>query len=397
MIKGETNKYEAVAITGVMLGLCFLFLVASCSRREHRNPLDPANPGLYTPTRSPTETPLPGTATFTYTYSLTTNTPLFTDTFTQTFSETNTWTEPPTYTWTDTPTHTATETPVPDRPVAYCSDELTTMKVIMKMNADGSIRTQLTADGAPMYMDQNPSWASDGTERIAFQTGRDSLNKEEIYIMNSDGTGQMVIGSHSLKDEQPEWEPYGTRIVFQSERDLEWVPGIYTMNDDGSGVTMVTDTTNADTSPSWSPDGQWIVFISARAGGNEVYKVKPDGSMLTQLTDLNKPCTYPSWSPDGTKIIFATTLNGDNPTDYNIFTMDASPAAPPITLLADLTQLTWHILRDQCPVYSAGGDFIFWYTDRLGPNNIYRMKENGSSKIPLMALVSSEACPAYRW
>jgi len=392
------------------------------------NPLDPAS-GIdtYTPTPSETHTPagpvlsstftVPPASTQTFTFTPTvvpTSTQTYTETnltstftesytesgtftitesFTESFSATHTFSESQTYTPTYTHTATQTDTPTPDRPVVY-STNTSGMFTIWKMNADGSNATQLTTDGG--YWDINPAWARDGSERIAFESDRDFGNRE-IYVMASDGSGQVNITNSAVaKDTEPEWEPGGSRIVFSSDRDVAFFSAIYIMNDDGSGVTIVTDSTSVDLSPSWSPDGQWIVFTSWRAGGIEVFKVMTDGSNLTQITDLNMPCMFPSWSPDGNTIIFSSTFEGDNPTDYNIFTVDPNVAAP-VSVLGDLTQLTDSINVDKAPVYSADGSQIYWHNDQLGDVDIWSMNDTGLPKWVRLQTGATEECPNYRW
>jgi len=118
------------------------------------------------------------------------------------------------------------------RVVYRCSFE------ICVMNADGSDKTKLTdrsdsqQPGHPPQSDQQPQWSPDGT-RIAFMSGRDG--NSEIYVMNTDGSGQTNLTNHPADDRLYEWLPDG-RIFFMREG-CPWC----VMNADGSEVTQVEE------------------------------------------------------------------------------------------------------------------------------------------------------------
>jgi WD40 repeat protein len=86
-------------------------------------------------------------------------------------------------------------------------------------------------------------------------------------------------------DSRPRYSPDGSKIVFQSSRDGQ--PEIYVMNSDGSGQTRLTNNPAWDTAPAWSPDGTKILFTSLRDGpmSPALYVMSADGSNQTRLTD----------------------------------------------------------------------------------------------------------------
>ena len=92
----------------------------------------------------------------------------------------------------------------------------------------------------------------------------------------------------------------GTRIAFESAHD------IYVMNTDGSGQTRLTDDPASDTGPSLSLDGTKIAFYSDRDGNFEIPVMGADGSDQTRLTDS------PDW--DGNFEIYVMNADGSNQT-----------------------------------------------------------------------------------
>jgi Tol biopolymer transport system component len=77
-------------------------------------------------------------------------------------------------------------------------------------------------------------------------------------------------------DFSPRWSPDGSRLAFVSDRDGN--EEIYVMNSDGSGQTRLTDSPASDAGPSWSSDGKRITFVSERDGEARQYSMNADGT-----------------------------------------------------------------------------------------------------------------------
>jgi hypothetical protein len=89
--------------------------------------------------------------------------------------------------------------------------------------------------------DWRPRFSPDGA-RIVFQSSRDG--NAEIYLMNSNGTGQTRLTNNPAFDSNPVWSPDGTKILFTSTRDDPMKPALYLMNADGSNQQRVTNGSN---------------------------------------------------------------------------------------------------------------------------------------------------------
>ncbi|HFE65437.1 MAG TPA: S9 family peptidase, partial [Caldithrix sp.] len=83
---------------------------------------------------------------------------------------------------------------------------------------------------------------------------------------------------------------------------------IYLMNSDGSGQRQMTNNPAADFHPRWSPDGKKLLFVSTRENGTQAWVLPVDGGEAKQLTDISTGVSNPEWTPDGKSIIFSSTV-----------------------------------------------------------------------------------------
>jgi TolB protein len=105
-----------------------------------------------------------------------------------------------------------------------------------------------------------PSWSPDG-RKIVFRRMIGEMNSE-VFVANSDGTGEQNLTSHPAFDGWPAWSPDSRRIAFSSNRNANYQ--IFLMNADGSGVRLLANTEGRATEPRWSPDGKMIYFTDCK-------------------------------------------------------------------------------------------------------------------------------------
>ena len=116
----------------------------------------------------------------------------------------------------------------------------------------------------------------------------------------------LLSGSRSLQS--PNVSPDGEWVVFRSRGQKE---DLFIVRSDGSGLRQLTDDPHRDRGPAWSPDGKWIAFYSNRGGNRyQIWTIRPDGSGLRQLTRImGAGPWFPRWSPDGKRIVVADGTN----------------------------------------------------------------------------------------
>jgi dipeptidyl aminopeptidase/acylaminoacyl peptidase len=162
------------------------------------------------------------------------------------------------------------------------------------MNADGSGRRRLTR----LRNARSPAWSPDGA-KIAF-THRPERGNREIFVLTLK-TGKLRRLTRTTADESlPQWSPDGRRIVYQrwDHQTLE-EDDVFVMNADGTGQRNLSRRPGLDGGPAWSPGGGLIAFAS---GGEDpvIYITAADGSGRAQRV-MGSPtlATYElDWGPE---------------------------------------------------------------------------------------------------
>jgi Tol biopolymer transport system component len=121
----------------------------------------------------------------------------------------------------------------PDGRIVFVSNRTTGGKSsLWVMNADGSDQHRLTPRDF-VWNELSPVWSADG-KRLLFQADRDvPVGNRELYVMNADLTGLKRLTRYPGQDNWPTWSPDGKQIAF-ARGPTPYRNEIYVMNADGT-------------------------------------------------------------------------------------------------------------------------------------------------------------------
>lgn len=205
--------------------------------------------------------------------------------------------------------------------------------------------------------------------RIVFTSDR--TGNPDIFIMNSDGSGQTNISNNPSEDTMPQWTA-SRRILFLSER--AETRQVFIMDADGSNVTQLTfDNNRYYIIPFVSPDGKKAIVQSSLQDGIidqvETKLVDLESSQVSNLADdlAGLMGVGVSWKPDSSEIIFSAQKDTD-PITLGIYRTGLSPQSVPV--LIDIVSGDPEPALKLFPVYSPDGTKIM-YTGNNSDTDYY--------------------------
>jgi len=111
----------------------------------------------------------------------------------------------------------------------------------------------------------DPTLSPDGTRIIAPVTRfdlKEDLGLTDLYIWNSDGSGERRFTTAASSEAAPAFSPDGRQVLFVAKRDSDTANQIYVMPIDGGEATRLTNIATGAQSPRWFADGKRIAFVS---------------------------------------------------------------------------------------------------------------------------------------
>lgn len=289
----------------------------------------------------------------------------------------------------------------------HATARMTTALLIAALaSSTASAETQRLINTRDMY----PSPSPDGRQ-LVFQSNRSGSN--QVYLVNISSADEEAdrsvrqLTSFPLGAETPAIAPDGKRIVFAAYLG-EDNNDVFVINSDGSGQVQLTNSPGYDDHPHWSHDGQRIVFNSDRSSPNrsagwsdrwhEIYSMKADGSDVQQHTRCESVCTFGSLSPDGSQVLYRKVINGPA-FDWGLNAHDRNSEV----FIADLDggneiNISNNAAFDGWPAWSPDGSTIAIASNRSGPANtgqVWLLNPDGSNPRQLTSGPWSHTQPAW--
>jgi Tol biopolymer transport system component len=264
---------------------------------------------------------------------------------------------------------------------------------------DSGLRASSAGDGS-----------SGGERHIEISNGKIAfIRHSDIYVMNSDGTGQTNLTRTKAGVGGCVWSPNGKKIAFVAARSArERFLDIFVTNADSIGETNLTRTkASLEGAPSWSPDSKKITYLrgSDPSGEiyNDIYVMDSDGTSQTRLIKARDTKYFeagfesPEWSPDGEKIAFIRTTRV---VPDESASSSAAPATGPsglYTMNPDgtaLRKLSKEMSYAQSPLWSPDSKQIAF----SGPEQkVYVVNANGTRLRELLPNVGASYIDSYAW
>lgn len=169
---------------------------------------------------------------------------------------------------------------------------------IYKMDIDGGNKQLLTPKNKSFG---DPRISPNGNKILITSNDR---NGSQIFVMNSDGSNlkqiTFTVSSKYLDtgfprdgNGNPVWSPNGDKLAYVSYENGS--PDIFIINSNGTGNKRLTDTPLRDENPVWTKDGNYILFSSNRNPNvaAQIYIMRIEGQLQTPLTNYSGDNIYP--------------------------------------------------------------------------------------------------------
>ena len=137
-------------------------------------------------------------------------------------------------------------------------------------------------------------------------TDKPVIGKQEIRIKNKKLTPEALwamgrIGNSSVS---PDGKQIAYTVSYYSVKENKSHTVIYVMNADGTNNLLLTHTADSEVEPTWIKGGSKIAFLTAASGSMQIWEMNPDGSERKQLSSYEGGIEGFKFSPDESKVLF---------------------------------------------------------------------------------------------
>jgi eukaryotic-like serine/threonine-protein kinase len=214
-----------------------------------------------------------------------------------------------------------------------------------------------------------PALSPDGRS-VAYAAGP-LVNTHVMVRSVGEGRAILLTGDTTAAETDPLWSPDGSRILFLARGDVFSAPA-------GGGPArpeVPGDSHSRINSAVWSPDGRQIAFLR-----DDSLFVRESGASVRAIARVPQSGRC-SWSPNGTYV--ACPVGDQFYSQAGLLFANQSPAWIVLARVRDgaLTTVTDSLSLNHSPVWSADSRWIYFISNRDGPNDIYAVPITSSGTV----------------
>jgi Tol biopolymer transport system component len=199
-------------------------------------------------------------------------------------------------------------------------------------------------------------------KRIVFVSSKNG--NEDIFIMETDGSGLKQLTQSTSKDAYPSPSPDGKKIAYTADIGGYWQ--IMVMDWDGENKVQLTDDPVRSGYPTWSFDGRYIYYEVENEGDWEIYRMNSDGSSTKRLTfNPDEYDWHPFAHPYRHKVIYESGVGGHE----DIYIMDYDGD--------NVEKISESDARKRVPCMSVDGEYIVFMGYEGETRFVYIMDGDG--------------------